>query len=118
MGQLIKVARHLDAPPTQVDTMERARENWRFVQALDDVPLPPAVLIRGHSPLKLLHTVTSEGVHNKSDEQCLQLARHVRVLLTDLAERVDVAMKNEAELKDALSEIFNRHKDRSSGATS
>jgi hypothetical protein len=50
----------------------------------------------------------SEGLHELSDEECLALARDIRVVLIELAERISTALKEEAELKTAVSNLLNR----------
>lgn len=69
--------------------------------------LPESLLINGHSPIKLLHGALSEGVHALSDEQCLELAGSVRVVLGELSERLSQALKDEAELTKALSTLMH-----------
>jgi hypothetical protein len=40
----------------------------------------------------------SEGLHNESDDQCLELAKTIRIVMTALAERIETALKDESEL--------------------
>jgi hypothetical protein len=42
--------------------------------------IPQARLINGHNPLTLLHNALSAGLHEQSDETCLELAQAVRVV--------------------------------------
>jgi anti-sigma regulatory factor (Ser/Thr protein kinase) len=56
----------------------------------------------------LLHDALSDGIHEFTDEECLKLARSIRVVLIELAERISTALKEEAELKTAVSELLNR----------
>ena len=70
--------------------------------------LPESLLINGHSPLKLLHSALSEGVHALTDEQCLEMASSVRVVLVELSDRLSQALKDEAELSKALTTIMNK----------
>ncbi len=73
--------------------------------------MPESLLINGHSPILLLHSALSEGIHAKSDEQCLELASSVRVVLSELSERLSQALKDEAELSKALSTLMSRKSD-------
>ncbi|HEY5741613.1 MAG TPA: hypothetical protein VIS99_03650 [Terrimicrobiaceae bacterium] len=70
--------------------------------------IPESLKINGHSPIALLHSALSEGVHERSDEECLALASSVRVVLNELSDRIAQALKDEAELKQALATIMNR----------
>ena len=68
--------------------------------------MPQVLLINGHNPLTLLHTALSQGVHEESDDYCLELATSIRVVLTELAERMAQALKDEAELNTAVSKLL------------
>ena len=67
--------------------------------------MPDSLLVNGHNPLALLHTALSDGLHDKSDEQCLQIAGDVRLVLGELSERLAQALKDEAELNHALARL-------------
>jgi hypothetical protein len=59
-----------------------------------------------------LHDAVSEGLQRKTDEECLELATSIRVVLTELAERISNALEDDQELKQALDRISNRNKQR------
>jgi len=88
----------------------KAKAELQFTNAIEMIKtaIPEAVLIDGHNPLTLLHSALSEGLHAKTDEQCLELATSIRVVLTELAERISTALKDEATLKNAVSRLLNR----------
>ena len=52
------------------------------------VAIPESLLINGHNPILLLHNALSEGVHAMTDEQCLELASSIRIVLAELSERI------------------------------
>jgi len=54
----------------------------------------------------LLHRALSERLHAQTDEQCLELATSIRVVLTDLVERLANALKDEAELNVAVNRLL------------
>jgi hypothetical protein len=62
---------------------------------------------RWHNPLTLLHTALSDGLHEQSDEHCLELATSIRVVLADLSERIEKVTKDERELKQAVSRLLS-----------
>src|SRR5262249_3251893 len=70
--------------------------------------IPESLLIKGHNPLTLLHSPLSEGLHELPDEKCLELATSIRVVLTELADRVSRALQDQKELDDAVSRLLNR----------
>jgi hypothetical protein len=74
--------------------------------------IPASLLVRGQNPLALLHKATSRKIHNETDEECLKLAQSVRTVLTELAERIDQALKDQQELKNAISEIMKSQEEK------
>ena len=45
-------------------------------------------------------------MHNETDDVCLELASSIREVLTELCERMETALKDEAELKKAVSTLL------------
>jgi hypothetical protein len=106
--EIIKVAGKI-APET-VGALRSAKAQPQFLNALDSVKdiFPQGLLINGHNPLTLLHSALSEGLHAQSDEECLQSAQDIRIVLSELAERMALALKEEAKLADAIKRLSNR----------
>jgi hypothetical protein len=68
-------------------------------------------MVQIHSPRpfpKPCHNALSEGLHELTDEECLALATSIRVVLVELAERITTALKEQTELKSAVSQLLNR----------
>ncbi len=68
--------------------------------------LPEVLLIRAHNPLTLLHKALSIGLHGRTDEQCLESARIVRVALVEFSDRLAQVLKDDAEVTNALSQLL------------
>lgn len=109
LDEIIKVSSKLSAPAEALAKLEAAKKESRFTQALSDVKgaVPQTLLINGHNPLLLLHKALSDGLHERTDEYCLEIATSVRVVLAELAERLSQALKDEAELSRALSRLMS-----------
>lgn len=112
LQEIRKVATKVGAKPEAIKLLEDAEKEIQFTRAMDMAKpgLPESLLIDGHNPLGLLHSALSEGVHELEDEECLILAGSIRVVLSELSERIAQALKDEAELKNALSSLLNRKK--------
>lgn len=110
INQIENVARRLGARDEILKRFQRAASETQFSKAIDDVKesIPESLLIRGHNPLTLLHTALSEGLHAQTDDECLGYANSIRIVLTDLAERIGTALKDEAELTNAVSRLLHR----------
>jgi hypothetical protein len=109
-NKIIEVAKKLKTSAPIIAELEAARDETQFSKALSMVKegIPPTLLINGHNPLSLLHTALSEGVHDRSDEECLQLARSARVVLIELAESLGQALKDGAVLKHAVKTLLDK----------
>lgn len=105
-----KVAARLGAQKETVQLFEEAKSETQFSAAIDKIKaaIPTSLLIDGHNPLTLLHSALSAGLHEKTDAECLELATSIRLILIELADRISAALKDEAELKDAVSKLLNR----------
>ena len=109
ISEIIKVATKLKTGADAVSELEAAIKETQFSKALKGVKhgIPPSLLIDGHNPLLLLHAALSEGLHDCNDQECLEIASSVRVILMELAERLSQALKDEAELNHALSKLLS-----------
>jgi len=67
---------------------------------------PASLQVNGQNPLRLLHKSLSVYIHDKSDEECLQLAKDIRVVLTELADRIGQALKDKNELDEAVKRLM------------
>jgi len=105
--QIIKVSRRVEAPADLIAKLEVAKAETQFSRALEDAKeaIPQVLLINGQNPLTLLHSALSDGLHSRTDEECLELATSVRVVLAELSECLARALKDDAELKKALARL-------------
>lgn len=112
LSEIIKVSEKIGASEEKIKTLKDAINETQFSKALDMAKdaIPESLLINGHSPILLLHSALSEGVHALSDEECLSLASSVRIVLGELSDRLSQALKDEAELTKALSVLMHHKK--------
>jgi hypothetical protein len=108
LEEVAKVAEKTGLAPGHIAILRKAKEETQFSKAMDMVKtaIPSFLLINSHNPLTLLHSALSEGLHDKTDEECLQLATSIRIVLTELAERISQALKDEATLRQAVSHLL------------
>jgi hypothetical protein len=111
IGEIAKVAAKLGAKPDVLKEFEAAAKETQFSKALDKIKhgIPETLLIDGqHNPLTLLHDALSQGLHADTDEECLAIAQAIRVVLTELAERISEALKKKEELTTAVTRLLTR----------
>lgn len=108
IDEIIKVSQKLGADQALVDDLKAAKNETQFSKAIETIKhgIPQVLLIDGHNPLALLHSALSQGLHDQSDDECLELATSIRIVLTELADRMGQALKDEAELKGAVSKLL------------
>lgn len=106
--RIIEVAEQERLSKERLDALRQARDNIQFSQSMDAIKdaVPDSLKMAGHNPLVLLHDAFSKGVHELSDEHCLERAKSVRTILIALAERFALIRKEQQELKQALSTLF------------
>jgi hypothetical protein len=113
IDEIVKVSKKLAVDTKIIAMLEAAKAETQFKRALESLKdaMPQSLLINGHNPLTLLHSALSDGLHDKSDEHCLEIASSIRVVLAELSERLAQALKDEVELNNALSRIMGVKKD-------
>jgi len=107
--EIIKVVQKVETSPANIVVdLTKAKETFQFTRAIADVKLaiPQVLLIDGRNPLLLLHAALSSGIHDKSDDECLELAKSVRHVLAGLAERLGQALYQKKELSEAVSKLL------------
>lgn len=106
--EIIRVAEKVGASSETLEDLRAARSETQFTKAVGTIKhgVPESLLIDGHNPLVLLHSALSEGLHAQSDEDCLELATSIRVVLTELVERMASALKEEATLNSAVKRLL------------
>jgi hypothetical protein len=104
IDQIIKAAQRLSATEAVLHELSEARAETRFHDAVQKVKhaLPPGIMINGNNPLTLLHTALSEGLHVQTDDECLALATHIRIVMVALARQLSSALEDNADLHVAV----------------
>lgn len=116
---IINVSRKLGADAGLIADMENAKAEKQFTKSVEQIKaaLPSVLYIDGHNPLKLLHDALGDGLHTMSDEQCLETARDIRMVLTAVVVRIADALKEESELSTAVSNLLSRRADKAKAAS-
>jgi hypothetical protein len=110
VAEVKRVAERVGAADDILRELDNVSKHTQFGRAVDSVKtaVPQMLLIDGHNPLTLLHSALSEAIHDKTDQECLELAQDIRTVLAELAERIGQALKDTAELKDAVTRLQSR----------
>src|SRR5205814_6790875 len=74
LENIASAAERLNAPAAMIERLREVQREAQFSRAIDAVKdaIPESLKIREHNPLTLLHRALSEGLHEGSDEECLE----------------------------------------------
>lgn len=98
---------------TDLHVFDKAMKETQFSRAVDTLndAIPPRLLILDRqNPLTLLSRPLSVQLHELTDEECLQEAADVRVVLAAFLENIVDVLKDEDELKGAATRLAARKK--------
>ena len=70
--------------------------------------IPDGLKVHGDNPLKLLHGALSNAVHNLDDDECLERAQAVRVVLSELVSNIAHILKDEREVNSPCQKSRGR----------
>jgi hypothetical protein len=109
--KMAEVAKRLDMPSDMIENLIAASKEPQFSKALEIVKdyIPNEFKLSGNNPMKTLYAVISDGLHDKDDEACLQIAHSVRVVIQDMSQRMKDALRDDAEAKKAFEDLLKRH---------
>jgi hypothetical protein len=108
---IIDVCKRVGASKELVEQLGYAKTEIQFSNAMAKIKtaLPQGLLINGHhNPLTALHSALSVGLHNESDAKCLEAAQDVRLVLTELVERMAILRRENKELQRAVQRLIEK----------
>ena len=113
LDEIIRVARTLSVSDKDIGLLEAAKKQRQFSTAVQSVKdaIPQALLLNGHNPLTLLYSALSEGLHaqdDQDDQECLEAAHDIRIVLAELADSLEQALKNKAEINTAIARFVRK----------
>jgi hypothetical protein len=107
--EIIRVCETVGAPQELIAELGSAKNEVSFTKSIDHIKmaLPQGLLINGQkNPLLALHGALSVGLHNETDEECLQAARAVRLVLSVLVEKMSILGQDDKELHAAVHFLY------------
>lgn len=112
--RVINVAERLGAPIELMEGLRKAGVDGQFTKAIETIKAGPlqAIYVNGHNPLTLLYDAVSDGLHRQSDEDNMETAQTIRLLLGDLARRLDELMADHNEVESAVNRLLTKQAQR------
>lgn len=107
IDNIISVSKKLGVKQETIEKLEEGKKETQFSTAISHIKsyLPQQLYINNHNPLLLLHKALSVGVHNLDDEQCLEYAHSIRIVLTEFSDRLAEILRDHNELKEAIKKL-------------
>jgi|SRR5208282_3524563 len=106
--KLRDAAAKLGTDPKKLTVFNEALAQPQFATAVDMLKdaIPPKLLILdGRNPLTLLYKPLSVQIHELSDEQCLQQAADIRVVLNETFDNISRVLADDETLKAAVTRL-------------
>jgi hypothetical protein len=96
----------------EVAKLEATKTSGLFKDKIDLAVaiLPPSLRPGGHNPLDALHDLVSDGIHRRSEEECVQIFDRVRFVFEYLFREIDARRRSAAEYADSVAKIASRRK--------
>ena len=108
IDEIIRVWRRTNSPEAKIEKLKSARAEKQFSKAVELVSdaIPQALLINGYNPFALLEQAITKGEDVQDDNEALQLAAAIRIILTELAERLVRVLEDQTNLDTAVNYIL------------
>jgi hypothetical protein len=101
-------AKKLGTPTEKVRVFDEALAQPQFstaVETLKDAIPAKLLILDGKNPLSLLYRPLSVQLHDLTDEQCLQQAADIRVILNETFDNISRVLKDDETLKAAVTRL-------------
>ncbi|TBB75444.1 hypothetical protein ELH43_08610 [Rhizobium ruizarguesonis] len=110
--EIIKVCETVGASGDLIEELKEAKKEISFMKSMEKIKsgVPQGLLIDGHNPLNALHKALSISLHNEADEDCLEYAASVRLVLSDLVERIASLRQDNKQLSQAVQRLLSKKK--------
>jgi hypothetical protein len=108
VDRIAGAARTLKASADNIALIESARDEQRFKDSIDliSAAIPERLKILDQNPLLLLHKALSVVMHDKTDAQAMELAQTVRLVLADLATKLEQVRIEDNVLKEGVKRLL------------
>ena len=106
--KLRDAAEKLGTPREKLKVFDDALAQPQFSTAVDllkDAIPPKLLILDGRNPLTLLYRPLSQQIHDLSDEQCLQQAADIRLVLNETFDNISRVLKEDETLKAAVTRL-------------
>ena len=110
IDRVVQVARQVKLEEETIRTLAAAKGMTSFERAVEAIghAFPDRLRIETHNPLRLLHGFLSKGVHEMTDDECLERATAARHVLAEFADLLKQALRDRRLLLDSVAKLQPR----------
>lgn len=87
--------------------VKKTRVTEEKIKLVEDL-LPSTLQPDGYNPLKALYSALSDGLHNKSDEECLEKAEAIREILVYLLEQIESHKQKSKRFSEKMKKLLEK----------
>ena len=89
------------------DAWEEYQQKWAMSTLIDQINpyIPSSLMEVGDNPLRLLYSITSQGIHDLSDDECLDRAHGVDTLLQFIISKMNEEKSSTKKIREAVKKL-------------
>jgi len=112
LDMIAEEAKGVGFAPGQVAKLEGIKSNGLFKDKIDLAAaiLPPSLRPGGHNPIDALHDLASDGIHRRSEEECVEIFDRVRCVFEYLFREIDTRRRSAAEYAESVAKLASKRK--------
>lgn len=88
----------------KINEAKKKREAAEKIGIVKDF-LPKALIPDGQNTLKIMYSALSDGLHNKTDEDCLKISQSLRACIVFLVKKIQERNEDEKDFAEAIKNI-------------
>ena len=104
LDEIIRVSECVQSPPEVKTQLEKAKKEEGLSKMAEQVTqvIPNVLRMDGHDPISLLSEALAKAEKVQSDEEYLELAKSIRVILTHLGSKIHQVLNEGADIKKVV----------------
>ena len=100
----------LEGPADRISILESATTQRNFTRSMEaaKAAVPNSLYVDCHYPFQLLYDACGvDGVHEYTDQECIQRSAIIRSVLSPFAKRASAVLPRDEELRAAVGALVN-----------
>ncbi len=97
---------------SELKKLDEVKKSYRFSDKIEyaSLILPPSLRPGGHNPISQLHDLSSEGLHGRPDDECLEIYDAARPVFEYLFREIDLRKQSAAKYAEHLTKLATSRK--------